>query len=137
MAEEVVLKGSCLCGAVSYEASGNPRRFYHCHCSRCRKASGTGHASNLLLKGTIEWLTGTEHVVEYPLPTANGFKTTFCSRCGSQLPREARSHNIVVITAGSLDEDPPLQPQARIFQGSRAPWSCDGSALATFDAYPE
>ncbi len=41
------LRGSCLCGAVHYEAVGEVRRFLHCHCSRCRKATGTGHASNL------------------------------------------------------------------------------------------
>src|SRR6202034_265236 len=46
MAESTV-KGSCLCGAVKYEVTGEPKRFYHCHCSRCRKVTGTGHASNM------------------------------------------------------------------------------------------
>jgi hypothetical protein len=58
---QTTLKGSCLCGAVTYEASGEPKRFYHCHCSRCRKATGTGHASNLFLQpGTLRWLSGEE-----------------------------------------------------------------------------
>jgi hypothetical protein len=43
------LKGSCLCGVVKYEVTGEPSRFYHCHCSRCRKVTGTGHASNMFL----------------------------------------------------------------------------------------
>ena len=46
---QVTLKGSCLCGAVRYEVSGDLQRFYHCHCKRCRKSTGTGHASNLML----------------------------------------------------------------------------------------
>jgi hypothetical protein len=56
---QTTLKGSCLCGAVKYEVTGEPRRFYHCHCSRCRKATGTGHASNLFLQpGALKWLSG-------------------------------------------------------------------------------
>ena len=47
---QTTLSGSCLCGAVRYEATGEPKRFVHCHCSRCRKATGTGHASNLFLQ---------------------------------------------------------------------------------------
>ena len=39
-----VFQGSCLCGTVSYEITGTPFDFFHCHCQRCRKANGTGHA---------------------------------------------------------------------------------------------
>ena len=37
---DIALSGSCLCGSVAYELQGDARRFYHCHCERCRKASG-------------------------------------------------------------------------------------------------
>ena len=43
------LKGSCLCGSVQYEMAGEAQRFYHCHCQRCRKATGTGHGSLILV----------------------------------------------------------------------------------------
>ena len=46
MSDEV-LTGSCLCGAVSYEVRGPFTRFGHCHCSRCRKASGSAHSTAL------------------------------------------------------------------------------------------
>lgn len=46
---EVTVKGSCLCGGVKYKVTGETERLYHCHCKRCRKASGTGHAGNLLI----------------------------------------------------------------------------------------
>lgn len=41
-----------------------------------------------------------------------------------------------MIPAGSLDDEPALQPQARIFTGSRASWSCSGDALAAHQDYP-
>jgi hypothetical protein len=42
--------------------------------------------------------------------------------------------DMVMIPAGSLDDEPPIRPQARIFTGSRADWSCGGDGLP---AYPE
>ena len=68
---EITLKGSCLCGAVAYEATGEATRFLHCHCSRCRKATGTGHASNLFLQpSALRWLSGEDQVRTYKVPTA-------------------------------------------------------------------
>jgi hypothetical protein len=50
-----IFRGSCLCRSVQYEVSGEPQRFNHCHCRRCRKVTGTEHASNLLVKpGSIK-----------------------------------------------------------------------------------
>lgn len=130
------LSGSCLCGAVSYVATGEEQRFYHCHCSRCRKASGTGHASNLFLQGTLTWNSGQDRVRSYKLPEAERFTNTFCEVCGSRMPRFIEQLGMVFIPAGSLDEEPQISPQARIFGGSRAAWSCDESKLPGFDEYP-
>jgi hypothetical protein len=129
------LSGSCLCGAVSYRASGTPLRFLHCHCSRCRKSTGTGHATNLLLNpGRVEWEGAEGHLVRYKVPEAARFATTFCSTCGSPLPRE--SGDMVVIPAGSLDELPGILPEGRIFWGSRVDWSCEAGDLPAFAEYP-
>lgn len=134
---QTVVKGSCLCGAVRYEASGEAKRFLHCHCSRCRKATGTGHASNLFLQpGALTWLSGEDHIRAFKVPEAQRFTNTFCSICGARLPREVKGAGMVVIPAGSLDDEAPLKPQARIFYGSRASWSCGGDELPAFDAYP-
>jgi hypothetical protein len=131
------LKGSCLCGAVKYEASGEPGRFYHCHCSRCRKASGTGHASNLFLQpGELRWLSGEDRVRSFKVPEAKRFTNVFCAGCGSRLPRQITGAGMVVIPAGSLDTDSPVKPLARIFYGSRADWSCGGDGLPVYPEYP-
>jgi hypothetical protein len=39
-------EGSCLCGRVRYEVTGDIGDFGYCHCTSCRKASGTAHAAN-------------------------------------------------------------------------------------------
>jgi hypothetical protein len=132
-----MLKGSCLCGAVKYEVTGEPKRFYHCHCSRCRKATGSGHASNLFLQpGTLKWLEGEELTRSFKVPEAKRFTNNFCSVCGSRLPRQPQGTDTVVIPCGSLDDDAPIKPQARVYSGSRASWSCAGDALPVFAEGP-
>lgn len=133
---QTTLKGSCLCGAVKYEVSGEPTRFYHCHCTRCRKATGTGHASNLFLQpGTLAWTTGEDQIRSFKVPEAKRFTNQFCVTCGSRLPRQAAGTDIVMIPAGSLDVEAPIPPQARIFGGSRSQWSCAGDQVPVFPEY--
>jgi hypothetical protein len=131
------LQGSCLCGAVKYEVTGEAKRFFHCHCSRCRKATGTGHASNLFLQpGELRWLQGEEQVRSFKPPEAKRFTNQFCATCGSRLPRQAPGTDVVLVPAGSLDDEAPIKPQARIFSGSRAGWSCADDGLPVFPEMP-
>lgn len=133
----IKLSGSCLCGAVRYEISGSEGRFWHCHCRRCRKATGTGHASNVLLKpDSVDWVAGEELLKVYKVPDAKRFAAVFCGVCGSLMPRVAPDMSIAVVPAGTLDNDPGLRPEARIFQGSKAAWSCDDSEIPGHDTYP-
>ena len=131
------LSGSCLCGEVRFTATGEESRFYHCHCKRCRKATGTGHASNLFLKGTLRWEGGEELVRSYKPPEAERFTNTFCSHCGGRVPRFIEAASLVFIPAGSLDVEPQMKPHSRIFTGSSASWSCDGTDIPTFNEYPQ
>lgn len=134
---QLTLKGGCLCGAVNYEVSGDVKAFYHCHCARCRKSSGTGHASNLLLSSAnLVFTAGESLLKKYKIPEAHRFSRQFCSNCGSQVARYVPEIDSVVIPAGSVDGEIPIKPQARIFWESRAEWSCDGDALPRYAEYP-
>ena len=134
---EVQLSGSCLCGSIAYEIKGDSLLFAHCHCQRCRKASGTGHASNIILKPlTVEWTAGEQLLRSYKVPDAKRFAAVFCSECGSSMPRVAADNSVAVVPAGSLDSDPGIRPDVRIFQESRAEWSCPGNDVPAFDKYP-
>lgn len=132
------LSGSCLCGAVQYKIEGEGTTFYHCHCTRCRKATGTGHASNIRVspENCIVWIRGEELLKQYKVPDAERFFNNFCSRCGSPMPRVVPQLGAVVVPAGSLDNLPAIKPQARIFWDSRVDWSCAGDELAHYAEYP-
>ena len=59
-------KGSCLCGEVEFEVTGNMGIFQYCHCSRCRKFTGSAHASNLFVSpDQFNWLKGEQSVVNF------------------------------------------------------------------------
>jgi hypothetical protein len=133
----LTFKGSCLCGSVQYELHGEPKRFYHCHCRRCRKATGTGHASNIMVKAEdFRWVQGDALLRRYKVPDAERFYSHFCSECGSAMPREVPEIGMIVIPAGSLDHEIPIRPEARIFWDSRAEWSCSDDVLPTYAEYP-
>jgi len=134
---DIHLSGSCLCGSVAYEIRGELRQFNHCHCERCRKATGTGHATNIVMTpAKVEWTAGESLLSRYKVPEAKRFATVFCRECGSLLPRIAPDNSIAVIPAGTLDKDPGIRPERRIFQDSRADWSCPADDVPAFEQYP-
>lgn len=132
------LHGSCLCGTVSFEVDPPFQRMIHCHCSRCRKGTGTGHATNMTAEpGSFRWLSGADAISRFDLPDTRNFSKWFCRECGSPLPRLARNGLMMIIPAGSLDSAPPLSPSDHIFWGSRATWSCASGGLPTHEDVPE
>ena len=113
-------QGSCLCGAVRFEVQGDFERFYLCHCSRCRKDTGSAHAANLFGPAVaLTWLAGQQNVTTYTVPGARHAKA-FCATCGSAMPRPMGAG--FVVPAGSLDSALVMRPTAHIFVASRAAW---------------
>ncbi len=116
-----MIRGSCLCGGVRFEIDGKVSPVGQCHCSLCRKASGT--ASNaVLLTATrsFRWVVGEELAQTWQRPS--GWRHTFCRVCGSSLPRVHSSGKVVQIPAGILDDDPGTDIARHIFVGSKAAW---------------
>ena len=129
--------GSCLCGEVNYEISGSLGVFQYCHCSRCRKFTGSAHAANIIVApNQFKWLEGEEFLGRFEVAEARHFATSFCSQCGSSLPWEAKSGKAVIIPAGTLDGDPEIRPFQNIFYASKADWYEDASALIKYDELP-
>jgi hypothetical protein len=117
------VRGSCLCGDVHYVVEGAPIVARHCHCSRCRRARGAAHASNLVVPAdAVRFIGGLEQLREYKVPEARLFTHTFCGRCGSSLPRIDRGRGIAIVPLGGLDDAPPIRPREHIWVGSKAPW---------------
>ena len=123
-----MVAGSCLCGEVHYEIAGDFDSFYLCHCSYCRKDTGSAHAANLFASaGRLNWLSGAGRVRIFKLPGTRHVKS-FCSACGSAVPTQVAG-GPVVVPAGSLDDAVPIAPTAHLFLASKAAWE-EGLATA-------
>lgn len=128
--------GSCLCGAVTFEIDGDFKKFYLCHCSLCRKDTGSAHAANLFSStATLRWFTGEDKVTNYNLPSTRHNKA-FCSVCGSALPIVLNDGKFLVVPAGSLDCDVDITPTSHIFVSSKANWDENLHKIEGVEAYP-
>jgi len=136
MTTHETVTGSCLCGAVRYRVHGPWLRLRYCYCSRCRKTTGSAHASNLFAHAdALAWTAGEKNIGRYDVPEAERFARCFCRTCGSPMPQLLRDASAWLVPAGSLDSFPIIAADARIFFASRAPWAQPGDEPA-FDEYP-
>ena len=120
------VKGSCLCGGVRFAITGKAGPIGQCHCSKCRKVSGTdGNAVFYTAVSSFRWLSGEDLVKYFFVPGGNGWASAFCGTCGSPVPHTDRARKIYFVPAGLLDDDIGYRGYAaHIFVGSKAPWVC-------------
>lgn len=130
------VKGSCLCGAVQFAVTPPFSAFRYCHCSRCRKASGSAHAANLFVpRAQFQWLKGESSVKRYDLPNAQRFSVWFCPDCGSRVPHPIKTREDMLVPAGVLDNDPQMRPQNSIFWASKADWYVEPGTMPQLKEY--
>lgn len=120
------IRGSCLCGTVRFEIARAAGPFELCHCPRCRKVSGSAFAAGLgVSTRDFRWLSGEDRIRTYEAPVrerAPGYRTAFCSRCGSPVPSPPAGAPWFELPAGLLDGDPERRPDRHIFVEVGAPW---------------
>jgi hypothetical protein len=115
-----MIRGSCLCGGVVFEIEGRVSPMECCHCSRCRKTSGSAFSTALLTASrSFHWVKGRDLVTSFQLET--GFRHDFCRVCGSPTPWPEQA-KVMPVPAGCLNDDPGTRPFRHAFVGSKAPW---------------
>ena len=129
-------KGSCLCRSIRYELSAELGDFGYCHCTSCRKASGSAHAANLFVpEAQFQWVAGEASVKRFDLPGAKRFAVSFCPECGTRVPHKINTTENVLIPAGLLDGEIEVRPEQGIFWASKANWYVSPETLPKFSEY--
>ncbi len=132
-----MIKGSCLCGGVRFEIAKAVGPFELCHCRRCRKLSGSAFTAGLgVLTADFHLLEGRELIRTYEAPILReppAYRSSFCSRCGSQVPNPQPGQEWFEIPAGLLDDDPGITPDKHIFVEFNARWSAITDELPQYD----
>ncbi len=116
------LHGSCLCGGVRFVVTAPFLWARHCHCSRCRKHSGTfGGTHGRVPRSGFELLAGGDLIRVFR--PGDGKVKAFCSVCGSSLfGGDWPEGDEISIRFGALDGDPGIRPALHLHVASRAPW---------------
>ena len=116
-----MVAGECLCGAVRYEIDGELSGIWFCHCSKCRRASGSAFQPGVLgARASFRWLGGEDRIEEYRAPS--GYRRVFCRTCGSTLPLFPAGTAYVWLPVGAIEGDPGVRPTHHIHVASKASW---------------
>lgn len=118
----------CNCGSVEFEIKAPLSEIYVCHCSICRRFSGSSGFAVVVLKNEdFNWLKGEDSLKIWKKPDAN-WEANFCSICGSALPGKNDDERMF-IPAGLLPNGyKGLEVRHHIFVGSKANWDEIGDA---------
>ena len=104
-------KGSCLCGAVTFEVQGELPQPTACHCTQCRKHSGHFEASVDVPRSAVT-VKGEEKVAWYH---TENVRRGFCSTCGSSLFWDPTDKDWTAIAMGAFDTPTNTKLKMHVF----------------------
>ena len=128
------LEGACLCGAFRFVLRGPIDTFNFCHCSRCRRRTGSAFAAVLHARSS-DFTVLTDHTLRKFEPSGWNARH-FCGDCGSPLPMWDNEEDHVGIPAG-LITDLERKPDLEIMTGSKAAWGEPSGHCPLYEAFPE
>ena len=119
-----IIRGSCLCGGIDFDVDGPLKYMSYCHCSQCRKFTGSAMAVHTVaLREAFRLIRGKELLRKYK--NEAGVVRAFCMRCGSSLfgkPFDEPGPGFDTIYVGVLDDDPGVRPMMHFYTKSKASW---------------
>lgn len=134
---ERVLKGGCLCGAVRYEATGEPLYAGFCYCEDCRKASGAGAIPFMGYSSLAFRVSGETKQARKLLRSGRTSVRNFCASCGSLLfGGEYGVSARHTVYAGTLDDPSGFHPTHAVMLADRPPWAAVLDGLELHDGMP-
>jgi hypothetical protein len=128
--------GKCLCGVIEFGIDPPYPALYQCHCSLCRKQGGSVSNTGMIVAANkFRWLSGEPLIVKWTRST--GFRSHFCSRCGSPVPNPLRDTGYIWVPSGLLEGEVPLEIGAQLYMGSTASWDDALGSGRQFESAPE
>ena len=127
--------GRCDCGAVHYDVDGPFAYALNCHCSECRRR--TGSAFKPFAGIARDKLRITQGEADLAILGTAENNNTSCARCGTLLFSVVQDGARVHVTLGTIEGDPGIRPRAHIFVGSKAAWFEITDDLPQFVEFPK
>lgn len=126
---------SCLCKSVKLTIKGSIFNIIHCHCSLCRKSSGTAYATNGFVNAAdLDIVEGADCISAYEVKP--GKKRHFCRQCASPLySSNASNPSKLRLRLGILDSDIEERPISHNFVPSKANWDTFDQPLPQYEKH--
>ena len=133
-----MITGSCLCGEVSYEMEESKAgSAFHCHCSDCKKVTGSGKATVVEISENDIEIFGNFETFEKLGSDGSHVKRGFCPICGSQMFTFVRENvGALFVKAGTMDCSSWIRPVATCWASSASPWSPPDENIKTYEGNP-
>jgi hypothetical protein len=129
--------GGCLCGALRYEARGEPTASGHCYCDDCRRASGSGFIPFMVFPSGALAVRGEARQYRSPAVSGRVAVRNFCPECGGLVFGGVLGESAsFTVYAGSLDEPARFAPRLAIFVAARPGWAPVPPGLECFAGLP-
>jgi hypothetical protein len=129
--------GGCTCGAIRYEINVEPIMAGHCQCRDCQRMTGTGHASCIAFPADVVRLTGVPTFHAVKADSGNMSSRGFCAKCGCfVLAKGEAMPNMLIVTAGSLDDPSRFVPQLIVYTSRGQTWDKVDPTLMSFARMP-
>jgi hypothetical protein len=129
------LTGRCACEAVSFSVADDFKYAAFCHCSVCRRATGSAFKPfGGIEAGALRLMRGSSNLM---LVGGEIDHDVRCATCGSYLYSVVQNGTFVHVSYGSLIDPPTLTPTEHIHVASKAPWFSICDTLPQYAAFPE
>lgn len=131
------LSGRCLCGSVTFECSAEPQAVVHCCCEDCRRSSGTGHCTHIVMPESAFTLKGKVTTYAHKADSGNTVTKQFCGTCGSPVYSTNSGYPGAVFPRASILDNPEMvQPQMVVYASRAVSWDKLDDKLPAFDTMP-
>lgn len=130
----MIHRGGCLCGAVTYQVSGDPLWSAHCHCATCRRHCGSVIASYVAF-ALSDFTVTAGTMAEFA--SSPGVRRSFCATCGSPLSYQSNNlANEIHLFLGSLDKPEDYPAEIHVNCQEQLPWLELDDTAPRWDALP-
>ena len=133
-----VLNGSCSCGELKYQITGEPINSVFCYCKECQKNTGSDKwFGTWFPKNNFKIVEGSPAEHSRKGDSGKDLNLLFCGDCGVSICAEVTVGNFYSVAVSTLDDKHVIKPSMSIYTASAPSWAVFPSDIPKFDILPD